>query len=310
MREQPPATPLPASKRRRMDVANSTLRKPFRSPLLARPGSSSTPPASASTPSKPSAKPVSASSPLTSPKHLSPDRGGDDGDATANTTAGTTTTTTIATTTATPRNRSTPTRPVRGPLFTSPGSSSSGDVELQAARKKHAALVAQIREVRESNQTMAQALALEANPKRDEDLKESIRKWTLAARDAADTLFGIAGDKVNALGGPGGDAWRGMLSGGRGSFGDGGKSFGWDDEPQKPPRCGSDGGDDGDDDDGPGDGDGDEGIGGEDCEPPAADQAEPWGMRLMLRTLGIPEQMLGWDEDGACWRDLDEMGRD
>lgn len=287
MGEQPPATPLPAAKRRRMDLVNSALHKPFRSPLLARSSASST-----STPSGASAKPASASSPLACPNH------GEDGGETA-------------VTNTTPRNRSIPTRPLRRPLFTSP--SSSGDKELQAARKTNAALAAQIRSLRESNQTMAQALALEANPKRDEDLQESIRKWTLAARDAADALFGVAGDKVNALGGPGGDAWRDMLPGGRGAFGGGGKSFGWDDEPQKPPRCGSD---DGDDDgaggrDRDGDGDGDEGIGGEDCERASADQAEPWGMRLMLRTLGIPEQMLGWDEDGGCWKDLDEMmGRD
>ena len=297
MGEQPPATPLPAAKRRRVDLVNSTLHKPFRSPLLARPSAPST-----STPSKASAKPAPASSPLT---FLSHDEG--DGDrAVANTTGSTS-----AATTTTPRNRSIPTRPLRRPLFTSP--SSSGDKELQAARKTNAALTAQIRSLRESNQTMAQALALEANPKRDEDLQESIRKWTLAARDAADALFGIAGDKVNALGGPGGDAWRDMLPGGRGAFGGGGgKSFGWDDEPQKPPRCGSDDGDDdgAGDGDGNGDGDGDEGIGGEDCERAAVDRAEPWGMRLMLRTLGIPEQMLGWDEDGGCWRGLDEMGRD
>ncbi|KAF8539373.1 hypothetical protein BDD12DRAFT_838102, partial [Trichophaea hybrida] len=145
-------------------------------------------------------------------------------------------------------------------------------------KKKHTALLNEIRAIKESMETVTQALALEANPKGDEDLIASIRKWRLAARGAADTLFGIAGDKVNQLGGPGGDAWRGMMGGGGRGF----KSFGWDeDEPKREND--------------------------EKEEEDKQGEGEEWGMRLMLRTLGIPEKMLGWDNDGACWRSLEEM---
>lgn len=254
----PPSTPLPSAKRRRIDAANSTLKKPFRSPLLSRPPGSSTPappafalptPSSTKTNSYALATPSKTSE--TPTKHLAP----------------------------TPRRT-----PVRRQLFATP---SSADPELAAAQKKHTALLTEIRAIKESMETVTQALALEANPKGDEDLTASIRKWRLAARGAADTLFGIAGDKVNQLGGPGGDAWRGMMGGGDRGF----KSFGWDeDEPKR----------ENDDED--------EGLGGEDeKEEEEEKEGEEWGMRLMLKTLGIPEKMLGWDNDGACWRSLEEM---
>jgi Swi5-dependent recombination DNA repair protein 1 len=137
-------------------------------------------------------------------------------------------------------------------------------------------------------ETVTQAIALEANPQGDEDLAASIRKWRLAARSAADTLFGIAGDKVNQLGGPGGDAWRTMMGGGK-------KSFGWDEE--EPKRPGTDD-----------EGDGDEGIGGEDeREEESKKSDEEWGMELMLKTFGIPLKMLGWDKEGDCWKPMEEM---
>ena len=137
---------------------------------------------------------------------------------------------------------------------------------------------------------------LEANPAGDEELVTSIREWRVAARAAAEALFGIAGDKVNSMGGPGGDAWRRMMGGG-GNGGGGFQSWGWDEEVKR-------GGEDGED------GGGDEGIGEEDekeTEEVERKDVEEWGMGLMLKTLGIPENMLGWDREGDCWKNIEDM---
>lgn len=166
--------------------------------------------------------------------------------------------------------------------------SAPSDPELAAAQKKHTALLSEIRAAKQSLETVTQAVALEANPQGDEDLVASIRKWRLAARAAADTLFGIAGDKVNQLGGPGGDGWRALMGGGK-------KSFGWDEE--EPKRRNDEDGEDRD-----------EGIGGEDeREEEAKKTDEEWGMGLMLKTFGIPLKMLGWDKEGDCWKSIEEM---
>jgi len=108
-------------------------------------------------------------------------------------------------------------------------------------------------------------------------------------------LFALAGDRVNKLGGPAGEGWRVLLKGGGG--GGGGGSWGWDEEVS---RRESDGG---------GDDDGeDEGLGGEEVvERVGKEEEGEWGMGLMLKCLGIPAGMLGWDPEGECWRSVEEM---
>lgn len=254
----PPSTPAPPQKRRRLS-AESTLKKPFRSPLLNRP---------------PESTPVPPKSNLPTPPTPT----------TAETRASSTKEETQLVSTAPPLRTA---RPVRRPLL----QASSADPELSAAQKQHSAFLSQIRSAKQSWETVSQALALEANPGGDEELRASIIKWRIAARAAAEALFGIAGDKVNAMGGPGGDAWRRMV-GGSGGGGGGFQSWGWEEEEVKR----------GDEDE-----DGDEGIGGEDekeVDETKRNDTEEWGMGLMLKTLGIPENMLGWDREGDCWKDV------
>jgi hypothetical protein len=187
-------------------------------------------------------------------------------------------------------NSSLTSRTIRTPrqLFATP---SFSNPELQAAQKKHTSLLMELKALKDSMETVTQALALEANPEKDTDLQASIKKWRLAGRCAADTLFGIAGDKVNMLGGPGNGGWRELVGGKKG----------WQDWEEESKEKGSD--------DERGDDDGDEGIGGEDQEEQQGGigKDEEWGMRLMLKSMDIPESMLGWDEDAATWKNIEDM---
>ena len=136
-------------------------------------------------------------------------------------------------------------------------------------------------------ETATQALQLETHPEGDRKLAEDVKKWTGVARQAADTLFGIAADRVNQMGGPGNGDWRAVLGGG------GRESWGWRDEEEK--RRGSD----------------DEGERDEEEEEEERERerekAETWGMGVMLKSLGISEGMLGWDQENECWKEMDEM---
>jgi Swi5-dependent recombination DNA repair protein 1 len=154
-----------------------------------------------------------------------------------------------------------------------------------------------MRETRRSLETAQQALSLEEAAEKDVELEAAVQRWRMAARVAAESLFAVAGDRVNKLGGPAGDGWRGLLKGGGGGGGGGG-SWGWGEEESR--REGGGGGDD--------DGE-DEGLGGEEeeVERVGKEEVEEWGMGLMLRCLGIPVGMLGWDPEGECWRSVEEM---
>lgn len=202
----------------------------------------------------------------------------------------TTTVNRIRVTTPIKKSFSTTSRTSNAPrkLFATP---SFSNPELQAAQKKHTSLLMEIKALKDSMETVNQALALEANPEKDNDLEASIKKWRLAGRCAADILFGIAGDKVNMLGGPGNGGWRELVGGKKG----------WQDWEEESKEKGSD--------DERGDDDGDEGIGGEDQEEQQGGigKDEEWGMRLMLKSMGIPESMLGWDEDAWTWKNIEEM---
>jgi Swi5-dependent recombination DNA repair protein 1 len=142
--------------------------------------------------------------------------------------------------------------------------------------------------VRQELETATQALALE-NSKTDDDLAAATTRWRAAARMAAEALFSAAADKVNQMGGPGGDGWREVVNRGK-------KNWGWDEDERKK----------GADEDESGEG-GDEGIGGEEEkaeeERKQQETDEEWGMGLLLKSLGVKEDVLGWDSEGACWKD-------
>lgn len=46
-----------------------------------------------------------------------------------------------------------------------------------------------------------------------------------------------------------------------------------------------------------------EGDTGENSKGKGKEQEEEWGMKVMLKALGIAEDMLGWDQETGSWKD-------
>ncbi|TGZ82025.1 hypothetical protein EX30DRAFT_339932 [Ascodesmis nigricans] len=259
----PPKTPLPSSKRRRID-ANATLAKPFRSPLIKKPDSADSSSERTQTPSStvPST-PISVSRPLGTVHPPNP--------------------------LPTPLSRRP--RPITSPLkplWTNPA--------LTALQKKHTALTNQLREARQSLATAQQAADLEASTK-DVALKGDIERWQNAGRSAAEALFAAATERVNRLGGPGGE-WKDVLF----------KKSRWAEEEEEERKQALE------------DAAEERGVTVEELLREAEAQGlelgdsnsggvkgvteeATWGMGVMLTALGISHDMLGWDEQNDCWKD-------
>lgn len=169
---------------------------------------------------------------------------------------------------------------------------------LAAAQKRHTALLMSIREARAALESAKQAAALEASTE-DLALLRDIKKWRGAAREAAEALYAVAGDRVNRQGGE-----VGRLLGNRSSWGDGGgdagggggSSWGWDDAPRRDGEEGEEGVSDAEEER--------ERLEEERRKKEEEQIKEEWGMGLMLKALGIQESMLGWDKYGECWKDM------
>ncbi|PVH74343.1 hypothetical protein DL98DRAFT_658825 [Cadophora sp. DSE1049] len=185
----------PAAKRRRIDVASQTLSKPFRSPFK--------------TPFK------------------SPVKDGQAHDTTTSIPAPTSTPLASKTTNSLLSNPAkTPSLPApsssnRGPrtkkTFSSPVAAAAlnADPDIASMLKAQRELEKQLREVKEELDTVEQARKIEADSqKRDPDgdidgeLVKLIEKWKGASRLAAEELFGKVRDRVNRMGGP--RAWKEM----------------------------------------------------------------------------------------------------
>ncbi|KAI5785893.1 hypothetical protein EDC01DRAFT_193480 [Geopyxis carbonaria] len=252
----------PSLKRRRYEESTARLSKPFRSPLIKRPDGTPTK-SVGETPSPASralAARATATTPITQRKRIP----------------------TPPLFNATPKTLFPSRRPLSSPLAPS-------DPEIHAAQKRAAELQAQIRSTKQALELAQQAAKLESSGE-DVVLEGEVWKWRLASRAAAETLFGIATDRVNKMGGPNNDGWKSL-------FGMG-KKRNWDsyeDQAEKRTYSEYD----------------DEGIGGEDEreqeEKKAAEPDEEWGMGTMLKGLGIPDTMLGWNRDTDSWIDIDEM---
>lgn len=193
------STSVPPAKRRRIDAANETLKKPFRSPLVKRPQIS---PSGAE-----AASPVTRS-PL--PSRPSARNEGNGHDA-------------LSTPSRPPARRrqapglytNTPSKPGSGtgtPLTRTDVSDIAGlttkDTDLLAQlsqRRKEAEH--RTREVEKQVELVRQAARIESGKEAsDEKLAELVRKWRGACRVAAEELFELIRGRVDSMGG--GNAWR------------------------------------------------------------------------------------------------------
>ncbi|RDL42387.1 Uncharacterized protein BP5553_02366 [Venustampulla echinocandica] len=179
----------PAAKRRRIE-ASQTLAKPFRSPFKT-PFKSpvkaqdriSSPAQGDSTPLSNNPNPILSNKP---PKLSVPS----------------------ATPTRTPRTKKTLTSPISTAAL-------NADPDIAPLLRAQRELEKHLREVKEELDTAEQARNIElASRKNDSDgeidgeLVELIEKWTSASRQAAEELFGKVRDRVNRMGGP--RAWKEM----------------------------------------------------------------------------------------------------
>ncbi|MCJ1271950.1 hypothetical protein MMC22_011855 [Lobaria immixta] len=198
-------SPSPASKRRRLNAASSKLSQPFKSPFK--------------TPLKPSSTdPATNSSSNHSPSPLNPANP----TATSNPVYPTTTTTVpplprsdhlvIARPSGTPRAR---------------GIIAPPSPELARLQKRHTALLGALASARASLETHAQALKLETSST-DLELQGLIAKWNGVSREAAEQVLAVVAARVEGMGGVKG--WRQKEREKREGFLGGGGGWGWSEE--------------------------------------------------------------------------------
>ncbi|PQE03268.1 dna repair dds20 mei5 protein [Rutstroemia sp. NJR-2017a BBW] len=179
----------PAAKRRRIEAANSTLQKPFRSPfktpfkspLLNRnsPNTPASASGSTSTPSKPVNSPLSLSTPVATPIAL-------------------------ASRASAVRGKKTLASPVSSAAL-------NADPDIAPLVKMQRDLERQLKEVKQELEVVEQARKIERDSGEGEIDGELVRlceKWREASRGAAEELFGKVRDRVNRMGGP--RAWKEM----------------------------------------------------------------------------------------------------
>ncbi|PQE15933.1 dna repair dds20 mei5 protein [Rutstroemia sp. NJR-2017a BVV2] len=175
--------------RRRIEAANNTLQKPFRSPFktpfkspLLNRNSLNTPTSasvSTSTPSKPVNSPLSLSTPVATPIALA--------------------------------SRASAARAKK--TFASPVSSAAlnADPDIAPLVKMQRDLERQLKEVKQELEVVEQARKIERDSGEgdiDGELVRLCEKWREASRGAAEELFGKVRDRVNRMGGP--RAWKEM----------------------------------------------------------------------------------------------------
>lgn len=186
------STSIPAAKRRRITAANDTLRKPFRSPLISRPGPTTTPS---------SGSPLSAeANPARRPAPYSPSTG-------------------------TPSRRRAAVRPLRVGVARRGGGDASKDNDddddgdedgiLAAMRVRGREADALLRAAEAELETARQAGRIEARARARRpgggegggaEMGELVERWREAGRRAADELLGLIADRVAGMGGA--KAWR------------------------------------------------------------------------------------------------------
>ena len=187
------------AKRRRLDESNSTLSKPFRSPLK-----------------------VDVKSRI---RHINcNEQNAQPANVTDNEVSAPQPSPTERTTTTYQPSPVNSCSPVRKPatLLTSSPRAPPKDPQYLFLQKQHSALILQLSKLRHSLDTAQQALKIQTS-NTDSELEILILKWKLVSREAAEELFRSAKDRVNRMGGVG--AWRERNEK---------RLHGWDDEGEEP----------------------------------------------------------------------------
>ncbi|MCJ1273128.1 hypothetical protein MMC21_000917 [Puttea exsequens] len=255
----------PPHKRRRLENQSAALSKPFKSPFKS--------PLKAKTDTE-----NNKAAPISSPTKENPRAA-----------------TSLIDSSSSPPSRPPPTlTPLsrRPPATHSPPSS-----EIFALQKKHTHLLNQLSAARTNLETSNQALKIESS-NRDVELEGLVLKWRLASRAAAEEVFSGARDKVNKMGGVGAmrDRERQKQE----------TAWGWEKEPN---QAGSD-----DEEDPRVDNDTfheDEGSRDEQDEREEGarkvevygDEEEGYTMDMMLRTLNVDLDLIGYDKFSQRWSD-------
>ena len=179
----------PQAKRRRLNDASDTLRKPFKSPFRTplKPNIGSDPPSSDPPEISTPAQPASYAHSTTAPTAALSAHGQPKAVAAA-----------VATTPALAQPR------FVKPLAPRPSTSTPARSSSKKPLSKPS-LTRELVQLRSEIQILSQAQALASSTK-DEDLQVLIDKWRAASRAAAEELFGTTRDRVNRMGGVG--AWK------------------------------------------------------------------------------------------------------
>ncbi|KAB5578689.1 hypothetical protein GE09DRAFT_558351 [Coniochaeta sp. 2T2.1] len=194
---------MPSAKRRRVDAATETLKKPFRSPMVKRPQAPTGPGITASSPATPAPikrQQVADLSRLSTPSRI-PDRRRPGPALSAST------------------NRFvTPSKPATRHCPATPFSQKKPSSTLQGIDDKDAALLDKLqrrrreaelktREVEKEVELIKQAARIESGKETtNEEMRALVRKWKAACRTAAEELFELIRGRVDSMGG--GAAWR------------------------------------------------------------------------------------------------------
>ncbi|KAK4681615.1 hypothetical protein QC764_108940 [Podospora pseudoanserina] len=286
---------IPSAKRRRVDAANATLKKPFRSPMINRQSPSTTTSNATPTQASPSLSrhsidslsrpPTSSSIPATPsrPGNPSPLR--------------------LGTNSAAARRPlllqksfksvSTP-LPFKQRQQDTARSTNEGDELLQRIQRSHRELDAQMKKVEKELEQVRQAKRIEEASRRkrpgeevDAELSELVGKWKGASRLAAEELFEVVKGRVDGMGG--GGAWRESRKRRFGDWdGEDKKGVGGEEEEEREGYRGE--------------------LEGEDCEEDdqkgeEGDDTEGFTMLMMLKSLNIEPEVLGWDPGEEKWKD-------
>ena len=182
-----------------------------------------------------------------------------------------------------------------------PQARTSPSPECLNLQKQHTRLLNQLSAARSHLETSNQALKIESS-NRDVELETLIFKWRAASRAAAEEVFAGARDKVNKMGGVGAMRDREKQSKQ--------KAWGWDDEPKRDDEA------DENDQTSRGDSDGfrigeKEGEEQDEREEGAGklhaygEDDEGYTMDMMLKTLNIDLDIIGYDKGLQKWIDLE-----
>lgn len=179
----------------------------------------------------------------------------------------------------------------------SPTSQSLASDDVLILQKRHTHLLNQLSAARASLETSNQALKIETSD-RDAELEVLTVKWRSASRAAAEEVFAGARDRVNKMGGVGAMRNREKQKTE--------VAWGWDDAPKKE----SSDDDVGNEENGDNPWIGEDGGEGQDDREEGARKVEIYGdddegytMDMMLRTLNIELDLIGFDKGLQKWVD-------